>query len=34
MFPDRVRQQMQTPMGAVTLVVAPEGSFMLTPAGP
>jgi zinc protease len=33
-FPDRVRQQMQTPMGAVTLVVAPEGSFMLTPGGP
>ena len=33
-FPDRLRQQMQTPMGAVTMVVAPEGAFMLTPGGP
>ena len=33
-FPDRMRQQMQTPMGAVTMVVAPEGAFMLTPGGP
>lgn len=32
-LPDRMRQQMQTPMGAVTMVVAPEGAFMLTPMG-
>jgi hypothetical protein len=33
-LPDRMRQQMQTPMGAVTMVVSPDGSFLLTPMGP
>jgi hypothetical protein len=33
-LPDRLRQQMKTPMGEVTMVVAPDGSFMLTPMGP
>jgi hypothetical protein len=32
-LPDRLKQQMQTPMGAVTMVVAPEGAFMITPGG-
>lgn len=32
-LPDRMRQQMQTPMGSVTMVVAPDGAFVLTPMG-
>lgn len=32
-FPDRMRQQTKTPMGSVTLVVAPSGSFMVNPMG-
>jgi zinc protease len=33
-FPDRLRQRMQTPMGEMTMVVSPEGAFMVTPMGP
>jgi zinc protease len=32
-FPDRLRQNVQTPMGQVTMVVSPEASFMETPMG-
>jgi zinc protease len=32
-LPDRARRNMQTPMGNVTMVVSPEGAFMVTPGG-
>jgi hypothetical protein len=32
-FPDRVRQELQTPMGAMTVVISPEGAFMKSPQG-
>jgi zinc protease len=32
-FPDRLHQQMKTPMGAMTMVTAPSGSFITNPAG-
>lgn len=32
-FPDRMRQQMTTPMGVMTMVVSPEAAFMATPMG-
>jgi zinc protease len=32
-FPDRARQQADTPMGTMSFVVSPEASFMVTPAG-
>jgi zinc protease len=32
-YPDRMYQQIQSPMGAVTMVVAPSGSFMSNPMG-
>jgi len=33
-YPASVRRVMRMPMGEVTMVVSPEASFMLTPAGP
>jgi len=32
-MPDRIRQQMQSPMGAMTMVLSPEASFMSLPMG-
>jgi zinc protease len=32
-FPDRIRQEMQTPMGNVTQVATPAGAFVVTPMG-
>lgn len=32
-FPDRVVEKMTTPVGEMTMVVSPEGSFMSTPMG-
>jgi len=32
-FPDRMRQEMQTPMGAMTQVSSPAGTFVVTPMG-
>lgn len=32
-LPDRMRQQVQTPMGTMTMVVSPEASFMSAPMG-
>ena len=32
-FPDRVRQEMQTPMGGITQVASPAGAFVVTPMG-
>jgi zinc protease len=32
-FPDRIYQQVQSPMGTMTMVMAPSGSFMSNPGG-
>jgi len=32
-FPDRIRQDMQTPMGAITMVASPDDAFVSSPMG-
>ncbi len=32
-FPDRIRQELQTPMGGITQVATPAGSFVVSPMG-